>query len=85
MTASLLRKNLRSPRALAIVFAAVFAVIGVVYLLISSAATAPTILSPSNGASTIGVTNIEVSTSSRSKTLQGFVYVNGVKMPGKLT
>ena len=85
MTASLLRKNLRSPRTLAIVFAAVFAVIGVVYLLISSAATAPTILSPSNGASTIGVTNIEVSTSSRSKTLQGFVYVNGVKMPGKLT
>lgn len=79
------KKLFQSPKLLAITFAAVFAVIGVVYLLISSAATAPTILSPSSGASTIGITNIEVSTGSRSKTLQGFVYVNGIKMPGKLS
>lgn len=75
----------QSPKLLAITFAVVFGIIGAVYLLISSAATAPTILTPSSGATTLGLVNIEVSTGSRSKSLQGFVYVNGIKMPGKLT
>ena len=75
----------KSPNLLAITFAIVFGIIGAIYLLISSAATAPTILTPSSGATTLGVVNIEVSTGSRSKSLQGFVYVNGIKMPGKLT